>query len=500
MIVLLSACGNDVSNAPKSEPEITSTVSSVTITFAVRGNERAQYKQLAEQFHQIHPEIQVQIVSSDQITGGDQEGALDKLTARADTFTFWRAPMPEEVQKGLLRDLQPFVELDSNFAVEDFFPGALDFLRDGEHLWGVPGDLKPLMLFYDKTAFDEAGLPYPQPGWSYNDLEHAAQALTVRNNNEVLRYGLVIMPSSGSASLILGRALEGKNPETITSYLDLNGKTVYFGEAMIDNSAIIIYDGGSLVQATYAWTEDFDSYDTVTQLPDQSDWEAWGGDPAASDFYASTAQGQSDPNSVAIDDIDDAVHQYSGYTESVWEYKASVYVPYEMDDIQMLVLVNTYPATQAKHWSCTLELDGGAGVVRDHNGPDSLPLVKGQWVEVRYIIDLDADQQKVYYDDVHLLTKGWSDGVAPGGAMNIAAVDLWGNESAHEVYYDDLALAEGEWQTCPADINGDEVVDVLDLLAVLSAWGAAGGVEDVNEDGVVDVLDLLVVLSAWGPC
>ncbi len=55
---------------------------------------------------------------------------------------------------------------------------------------------------------------------------------------------------------------------------------------------------------------------------------------------------------------------------------------------------------------------------------------------------------------------------------------------------------------CPADVVGDEVVDVLDLLAVLGAWGDAGGsiAEDVNIDGAVDVLDLLVVLSAWGPC
>jgi hypothetical protein len=53
---------------------------------------------------------------------------------------------------------------------------------------------------------------------------------------------------------------------------------------------------------------------------------------------------------------------------------------------------------------------------------------------------------------------------------------------------------------CPADINGDSFVDVLDLLAVLAAWGNTGGPEDVNGDGIVDVLDLLELLSAWGPC
>jgi hypothetical protein len=53
---------------------------------------------------------------------------------------------------------------------------------------------------------------------------------------------------------------------------------------------------------------------------------------------------------------------------------------------------------------------------------------------------------------------------------------------------------------CPADVNGDDTVNVLDLLAVLAAWGATSGPEDINGDGVVNVLDMLEVLSAWGPC
>ncbi len=55
---------------------------------------------------------------------------------------------------------------------------------------------------------------------------------------------------------------------------------------------------------------------------------------------------------------------------------------------------------------------------------------------------------------------------------------------------------------CPADVDGDEDVDVLDLLLVLSAWGEVGSdiPEDINFDSVVDVLDLIEVLRNWGPC
>ncbi len=48
------------------------------------------------------------------------------------------------------------------------------------------------------------------------------------------------------------------------------------------------------------------------------------------------------------------------------------------------------------------------------------------------------------------------------------------------------------------DVNGDGVVDVLDLIQLLGAWGACSDCpEDLNDDGVVDVLDLLIVLGNW---
>ena len=50
--------------------------------------------------------------------------------------------------------------------------------------------------------------------------------------------------------------------------------------------------------------------------------------------------------------------------------------------------------------------------------------------------------------------------------------------------------------TNPADINGDGVVNALDLTQVLSQWGGPG-TADVNDDGTVDGVDLGAVLAAW---
>ncbi len=250
------------------------------------------------------------------------------------------------------------------------------------------------------------------------------------------------------------------------------------------------------VQALGAWGDNFDSYDTVTRLPDQSTWEAWDDDGAFGEFYATTDMSVSPPNAVAINAPDDAVHQYAGYSAGVWDYRASVFVPAAMDDLQYFILINTYPASDLKDWSLQLEMDGAAGEIRDFTTGETAPLVKGEWVEIRVKINLDEDIQTVYYDGTLLLQKSWSEGVASGGAVNIAAVDLFGDVSAHTVYYDDLSLQP----FCSGDVDGNGTVDVLDLLAVLSAWGPHIGLEDLNDDGVVDVLDILLLLGNWGDC
>lgn len=56
---------------------------------------------------------------------------------------------------------------------------------------------------------------------------------------------------------------------------------------------------------------------------------------------------------------------------------------------------------------------------------------------------------------------------------------------------------------CVADIDGDRVVDGIDLAIILARWGGATKDyprADTNLDGTVDGSDLAAVLSAWGPC
>lgn len=55
--------------------------------------------------------------------------------------------------------------------------------------------------------------------------------------------------------------------------------------------------------------------------------------------------------------------------------------------------------------------------------------------------------------------------------------------------------------TCPADFNGDDVVDFADLLVYLNAYNAGYPQADLNSDGSLDFTDILEFLNLFNtPC
>ena len=88
---------------------------------------------------------------------------------------------------------------------------------------------------------------------------------------------------------------------------------------------------------------------------------------------------------------------------------------------------------------------------------------------------------------------GWS--VAIDG--DTAVIGAHGeDQQAGAAYIFDLAAC-----LCPADLDDDGTVGILDLLSLLAAWGTdPGGPPDFDGDGTVGIFDLLTLLAEWGPC
>ena len=107
-------------------------------------------------------------------------------------------------------------------------------------------------------------------------------------------------------------------------------------------------------------------------------------------------------------------------------------------------MLNLYPPNYVWHdWSVDVDFDSATEMVTWNMFPEiGLPLIRGEWVRIQNVIDLDNDTQNFYYGDTLLATFTWTSVWEPGGALNIAAVDLYGN-MASPVYYDDFSLEPG---------------------------------------------------------
>jgi len=210
-----------------------------------------------------------------------------------------------------------------------------------------------------------------------------------------------------------------------------------------------------VVSANRAWADNFDSYTDGQLLDGTSDdggWKGWGNAPAAAGMVTS-AQFRSAPFSNQIWVVSDNVHEYDGYTSGHWVYTAWQYIPNDFTGMSYFILLSAYDDAGATNvWNVQVNFDADTNLVTSEMDSNTVPLIKGQWNQIRCDIDLDSDYLAIYYADMLIVEKTWSetyDGTG-GGPMEIAAVDLWSN-GASPVYYDDMSLSPaGAELTCDA--------------------------------------------------
>lgn len=168
---------------------------SVTVRFAVYDWQQARYRELASVFEEDNPDITVDLVSIEDALGRDDGSqpwpadAQARLAATADVLPV--SAGQGTLEQGLVLDLQPLLAADDSLSRDDFYPNLLEQYEWNGSLWALPLAAEFTLIFYYKDAFDAAGLDYPQPGWTWADFLSTAQALTVREDGEVVQWGFV---------------------------------------------------------------------------------------------------------------------------------------------------------------------------------------------------------------------------------------------------------------------------------------------------------------------
>jgi multiple sugar transport system substrate-binding protein len=133
--------------------------------------ENTRLQEMVDTFNAANPDLHVTL---NQVP--DYDTALQTAIAGGsppDVFYIDSFRLPDYVEAGAL---QPIGDQMEN--PDDFYPSLREaFTIDGT-FWCPPKDFSTLGLQYNTDMFDAAGLEYPNPDWTWDDLRSAAETLT----------------------------------------------------------------------------------------------------------------------------------------------------------------------------------------------------------------------------------------------------------------------------------------------------------------------------------
>lgn len=301
----------------------------------------------------------------------------------------------------------------------------------------------------------------------------------------------------------------------------------------------------------------FDTYEVDDTLHGSCGWFGWDNNPA---FDAPIVVGPDNgSNVVKVENNTDILLEIPDAdpfpNEGYWYFSAWQYIPSDFVSGgggawagSYFLLLDTYNHNGPYHWAVAVGAVSNTQELRvfhgDGNHSINIPYDTDRWVQIEAIVDKENDWTQIYYDDELVTEYCWTGGITGdgGGALEIAAVDLFANDSSSILYdnlyfyssrpmcgifgglhgdedHDGLTLGEEiarDLDPCNPDSDGDGVLDAEDNCPGTfnpeqtdSDDDGHGDVcdapddpcpADTNNDGMVDVTDLLNVLSAWGTC
>jgi multiple sugar transport system substrate-binding protein len=166
----------------------------VELTFMFRGNpeELKAYKATVKRFEEAHKDVKVTMVQ----TAPDQYDTKLKSAIAGrkvpDVFFYNPAQVKAYVNSGVLLDITKDVEGSKDIKLEDIWQKGVDKYRyDGKALgkgaiYGLPKDLGPFALGYNKTMFEKENVPLPDKDkpYTWDEFVKVAKKLTKDTNGD----------------------------------------------------------------------------------------------------------------------------------------------------------------------------------------------------------------------------------------------------------------------------------------------------------------------------
>ena len=194
--LIAAACrGSTSSPAPTEKPAPSTGVESVapsdagyqgpeaTISYSIWGDpaEITNQQAIVDAFHAANPKITVKVTVSDWDTYWDKLQTGIAGGDAPDVFAMDGPLFPDYQSRDVLLDLQPYIDASGYDLGQLADQAVADFTTAGGQ-FGLPRDLNVVALYYNKTMFDAAGLPYPDDTWDWAKLVEVGKQLTLRDS------------------------------------------------------------------------------------------------------------------------------------------------------------------------------------------------------------------------------------------------------------------------------------------------------------------------------
>jgi ABC-type glycerol-3-phosphate transport system substrate-binding protein len=185
-------------------------------------------RRIWDAFEQLHPGTRVQI---EQIPGPGMYAPklimMHVSGSMPDVIHLDASSAAVFIDNGIVLDLMPFAENDPSFDLDVYFENAVRIAQRGEALYAIPLDFTPMVMYYNKTLFDQllfrietpaelqGTIPCPAEGDPYRTLRGRQLSVPVALREALSEHGIIV---ADDAMLTLELAeTEGNNGQGAVS-------------------------------------------------------------------------------------------------------------------------------------------------------------------------------------------------------------------------------------------------------------------------------------------
>jgi multiple sugar transport system substrate-binding protein len=190
---LFSGCGQPPGSPLDSLAATVEPTGQISLMIFGDAAEKAAYEQLAAAYEHRYPQIKVNLIHiPGQSDYRKRLGTDFAAGTPADVILLNYRRYASFAAKGVLEPLDPYLAQSTVIKTEDFYPEAIKPFYWNDVLMCIPQNLSSLVVYYNKELFDQAGLAYPDPGWSWDDFLETAKTLTrdTDGDGKIDQYGL----------------------------------------------------------------------------------------------------------------------------------------------------------------------------------------------------------------------------------------------------------------------------------------------------------------------